>query len=379
MESRGIASVATWDRLSRLAATVVVASAAMLTAAGTAHAQQAIDSTTALKRACEGAVNHHVYVDVDVKIDAGPRENVAGGCKVSLGPSANFEANGVSMGFAGPLEIYGARDRSITFKDSFWEARSLSVYGGGGGDVTNVASRLRATAGNVTISTGTEGDIRLQDRPAGFANGLEATGLVSINGGSKLFLSFADTGIVGRQGVQIGVGGNDGVLKAERVEIRGGRGPVTISSTGAKALVELERARFTSLGNATVNLAGSEATLKAVLTRFQSDGGSVNLLAGGPSGRIGAIELVDSDVYAARGTSVQGSPTAEKGIVKVGGASTLHGGAGDVLVKTGSLGTTEVNGAAMWSDTAIRILTGQGGTCVAEKNSYGAPVQRICQ
>jgi hypothetical protein len=348
---------------------------ALLAGPGRAAAQQPIDSTTALKRACE-AGTHHIYVTVDIHVKQGPHENVSSGCKVSLGPSASFEADRVSMAFAGRFEIYSARERSVTFTHSTWKASSLGLYGGDVSGLKNVGSLLHATAGDIEIIGGGSSTIQLQQRPALSSSALKAAGSVSITGGEKLFVDLGDTGIEGGRGVRIGLGGRDSVLKAERADLRSPRGSMTLSSTAPKTLVELKDVVLASgAGSTTVSL-GSESQLKTSLTQISSQGGSVQLHAGSQGGRFGGIELVETSVSATQGVRVQGSPDADRGTVKVAGSSFTGGS--DILFRTGALGQTEVKESSISSATAARILTGAGGTCTTGSNTYRAPVRQIC-
>jgi hypothetical protein len=359
-----------------------VALTTLLVTPAKADAQQGIDSTTALKQACEAAVNDFLYVTTDIKIYNGPHENVASGCTISLGPGANFEADQVSMAFAGPFAIYSARERHVSFRSSVWIAPSLGFYTGDVSSVTNVASRLRATGGDIKIITGRESAVQLQYRPNGSLNGLEATGSVFITGSSKLFISLGDTGIEGRTGVQIHFGGQDTVLKAEYAELHSQRGSVSVSGGVPKALVELKQVTLASGGGDTnVSLAGTASLVKAEFTRISSQGGSVQLRAG-DNGWWAGVELVETMVTATYGVRVQGSHEPQYdsnryGTVKVS-KSTFSGGS-DVILRTGAFGTTEVKESAISSATAIRILTGPGGTCKAESNQYQAPILEICQ
>lgn len=97
-----------------------------------------------------------------------------------------------------------------------------------------------------------------------------------------------------------------------------------------------------------------------MLTRFQTHAGRVDLRAGGAGASIGLIELVNASVYSVNGT-------------------TLRGGRADVVIRTGAQGTTEVKEVGIWSDSAIRVFGGAGGSCIADKNSYITPVQNICR
>ena len=64
------------------------------------------------------------------------------------------------------------------------------------------------------------------------------------------------------------------------------------------------------------------------------------------------------------------------GTVKVAKASVTGGG--DLVFATNLFGATEVGESTLRSATAIRIRTGGGGSCKADKNTYQAPVQQIC-
>ena len=185
------------------------------------------------------------------------------------------------MRFAGSFRIDSSRERDVTFTNSVWEASSLELYGGDVSRFKNVASRLRATAGDITILTGRESAVELQYRPSGSINGLEATGSVFITGSDKLLVNLGDTGIEGGTGVGIHLGGRESVLKAAYAELHSRRGPVAVSAEVPKALVELKDVTLASGdGDTTVSLAGSGSLLKTEFARISSQGGSVHLRAG---------------------------------------------------------------------------------------------------
>jgi hypothetical protein len=362
----------------RLAQTLAVGALAFLVLAlapGSARAQEPIDSTTELKRACE-AGSHFIYVTTDVKITAGPQQTVASGCQIALGPAASFEATGVSMSFAGPFRIDSSRERSVTFTNSTWKATSLGLYVDGAASFKSLASLLQATAGKIEIGTGSESLVQVQSHQAGSANALKAAGSVVIYGGEKLFVDLTDTGIEGRRGVRINLGGNESALKAESAQLRSPGGPVSVSAA-SKALVELNHVGLgAGRGNATISLDGPQSVLKTAFTTISSQGGSVDLLAGRHGAWTGAVELFESTVTATGGVRVQGSPEGQEGTVKVS-SSTFSGGS-DVVFRSGTRGTTDVKESRISSATAIRIRTGMLGSCKAESNTYNAPVRQIC-
>lgn len=340
-----------------------------------------IDSTTALKQACEAA-DPFIYLEVDIKITKGPHEDVARGCSILLGPLASLETDGVSMSFAGPFGIGGSRDRSMTFKNSVWQAESLGFGGSDQSSFKSVGSLFRATAGDISIRSGGGSVIQLEGRPSRSVNSLEAAGSVSIKGGSgdKLLVNLKDTGIQGGTGVEVLLFGTASELKAEYAEMSSPGGSVRISG-GPKALLELKNVNLASgAGDTTVSVGADGAVLKAESTRISSQGGSVNLHAGMGSGWVSAVELVETTVDATQAVSVQASSGATNatryGTVKVA-KSTFSGGS-DVVFRTGEFGTTEVKESSVSSGTAIRILTGANGKCSAEKNAYQAPLQQIC-
>lgn len=361
--------------LARSMVVAVLAITMLLVACQVALAQEPIDSTTDLKRACE-AGNHQVYVTVDMKINSGPDEDVASGCKISLGPVASFEADHVSMRFAGRFEIYSARERSVTFTSSVLKAPSLGFFGGDVGAFKSYASLLEATNGGIQIISGHESAVQVQNRPTASLSGLRATGSIFITGSTKLFVSLRDVGIEGSSGARIHLSGQGSELKADHAEVTSRRGPVSISSLDPTVVVELKRVELSSGGgNTTVSLGGSHSLVTTTLTHISSRTGSVDVRAGGQAW-YGAVAMDETTVEAAGSVRVQGSPGGELGTAKIVN-STFAGGA-DIVLRTRTRGTTEVKESAISSGTAIRILTGANGACKAESNVYEAPVRRIC-
>lgn len=348
----------------------------LLLGPGTAAAQAPIESTSALKQAC-AAGTHHVYVTSDINVTRGPHEDIPSGCQITLGPSASFAASGVSMRFTGPFRIDAARERSVTFTNSVWQAKSLGLYLGDAGTFRNIASRLRATGGGIELISGSDSTVALQQRPTGSRNSLQAAGLVSVFGGSNRSLILNDTAIVGGTGVRLDVGGTASVLKAERAEVTSPRGAVTVVGQGTKPVVELNGTTLASGGgNTNLSLLSPEARVTTDASRIRSATGSVYLRAGLTQGDLGGVEVVDTIVEAARAVRVEASVGRQFGTVKV--AKSTISGDGDVILATGERGTTAVSESNIGSASAIRIFSGLGGTCTAEKNSYASPIRRIC-
>lgn len=370
--------------LIRVGAKVAVGVLLVAAAPAAALAQVPIDSTAALKAACENSSDNVVRVDTGLKIFTGVRpgdgaEQVATGCTLELGPNGKFEADQVSMAFNGPFTVRSSGQSSAVFTGSRWQstAASFDLSAGPKGEVKIVTSQMVTTVGDFVVRVGVEGQFQAQYLLGTSLASVEAAGAIRIAGGDKLLAQIAATGLHGTSGIHLRLDGRDSVFKSERAGFSTVRGPVVVTSTGEKNLVEINQDAFEPVGgDARIAMDGAESTLKFIQTLMHSDGGEAELRAGGPAAPGGLVEIVDSQLIASQAVAVLASQGGSKGVVKVA-KSRLTGGS-DVELATGSAGVTEVKENRLNSGRTLQVLTGPGGSCIAELNLVSAPGQRLC-
>ncbi len=352
---------------------------------GPAAAQQ-IETTQALKFACETNPGNVVTLNQGTKIINGVRppatEQVATGCTLMLGPSASFEADQVSMTFNGPFNIISSsQGGKAVFVKSQWQATSMNfdLTAGPKGEFKMAMSEMYTTQGDLVVRVGVEGQFQVQQRlvttytPRG---AIDSAGSVIVSGGNK-FLAQVYTSIHSVSGVSIALEGRESVLKSEGAIFRTERGPISLTGAAPKTLMEFkELSMEPNGGDARIVLAGEEATLKMFRALIDVDGGNAELRAGG-LGSLGLIELVDSQVFASGSVAVLSSRESVKGVVKLSKSGFVADS--DLLIATGSFGTTEVKENNLSAGNTLRVLTGDNGKCIVELNIVSAPFQQICQ
>jgi len=92
----------------------------------------------------------------------------------------------VAVSFAGALAIQSSVKTKVVFEDAPWSANSVNInLTGEFSELVSKQSRLRAGAGNLSISLAATGKLEMINPFAPNPNGLEASGSVSISGSDK--------------------------------------------------------------------------------------------------------------------------------------------------------------------------------------------------
>ncbi len=346
---------------------------------------QSIDSTAALRAACEESAGHVVFLNGTTKITSGARppasEPVASGCTLVLGPDSSFETEAVSLSFAGAFVVQSPHKAKLKLARSFVSATSIDVnLSGTGSDIETNLSGLRAVAGSLSIALGDEAKLTVIERLLpGPENALASTGTVQIRGGRKFTASLNEMGVLGPQGLQITLDGDEGLLKIEQVRFSAPAGGLLIMATGRKSQLEMSESVVLVDDLLAVRFAGEDSSLKLKqISAFSGGPGGVLFEAGSRSAARGKLEASEINVggtsvglFASRG-GLTGSLKLEKSRLTA---------PGDVLLESGAQGTTEVienNVASTGTGTRIRVATGPSGSCKAQPNSFSAPVLDLC-
>ena len=122
------------------------------------------------------------------------------------------------MSFNGPFGVSVAREPSVTFVNTVWQATELGFGGGEVSSFKNDKSRLARDGRRHRNLRWRREHYRALGQPTGSTNTLEAAGAVAISGdsGDKLYVSLENTGIVGGTSVEVRLFGTGSALKAER-------------------------------------------------------------------------------------------------------------------------------------------------------------------
>ncbi|MDX2041353.1 MAG: hypothetical protein SF097_08890 [Acidobacteriota bacterium] len=339
---------------------------------------QGINSTAQLKQACETSPGNVVNITQPTKIEFGPAlpspENIATKCTIQIGPNASFGVKQVAVNFAGALVIQSSEKTNVAFEDAPWTATAITInLTGSDSELISKQSRLRAGAGNLSISLAATGKMELIN-PFGLANpnGLEATGAVSISAGNKFSAVIGDADVQAGTGISISMGGADSILKLDEASLRTNAGAVMISGAGMKTNIEMNQGTYSAPAGISVILPGADTGLKVKDGIFSGGSGSITLQSGGAAASFGNIEVNQSSFSTsstARITSGLGGKTIVDNVQ-------LNGSQG-VEVRAGNQGNTLVKNSRGTS-ASVTVASGTGGVCLSDNNLFNAPVQSLC-
>jgi hypothetical protein len=337
---------------------------------------QSFTSTAELKLACETSPNNTVQINVPTQISSGPQapatENVNTRCTIVLGQFASFEASQVSMTFAGPLRFQAANEAHILLIESEFTAPSFNATQTSKSLFQVERSRVRATAGNIAVNSGTEGSVEIKGPLAG--GNLVASGAVNISGGLKFYGSVTDAGLSAGTGINVNLTGAEAQFISTTSTLDAANGAINVTSSGDKSYAEFKLGTVAaSPRGINVRLNGGESEI--VANQFAFDGGAGVVLRTGFSK--GKITMADGTLRSNAAVTIQSSTTGTEGVAVVQNAQ-FNAGAG-LRIETGSLGNTEVLDSALSSPTLIRFASGAGGSCKSQNNTLTAPTLQICQ
>lgn len=339
---------------------------------------QGISTSAQLKQACETSLGNVVNIAQPTLIEFGPAlptpENIATKCTIQIGPNASFGVKQVAVNFAGALVIQSNEKTSVSFSDAPWVATSVNInLAGEFSDMVSNQSRLRASAGNLSISVAATSKLELIN-PFGLTNpnGLEATGSVSISGGANFSAVIGDASIQAGTGISISMGGADSVLKLDDASLRTTAGAVMISGAGMRTNIEMSQGTYSAPAGVSVILPGADTGLKVKDGVFSGGNGSITLQSGGAAASFGNIEVNQSS-FSTSSTVRITSGLGGKTIVD----NVQLNGANGVEVRSGNQGNTLVKNSSGTS-ASVTVASGAGGVCLAENNLFNAPVQNLC-
>lgn len=335
-------------------------------------AQAQISSAGQLKAACE-APGNTVNINMPTKIEFGSAASVTTGCTINIGPNASFGVKQVGMTFAGALVIQSSQKTAVIFEDAPWTATSISVnLTGESSELISKQSRLRASAGNLSISLGNIGKLELINPFGTNPNGLEATGSVSINAGNKFSGVIGDANVQAGTGISVNLGGADSILKLDETNLTTSGGALSISGAGTKTNLEMNQGNYSAPAGVSVTLPAADTGLKVKDGVFNGGGGSVTLQLGSASASFSNIE-VNQSTFTASGNVAIRTGLSGKTIVD----NVRLDGSNSVEVRSGNQGDTLVKNSRGTS-ASVTIATGVGGKCLSDNNFFTAPVQNLC-
>ena len=183
-----------------------------------------MESTVALKTACETSPGNTVFLNHPTKISAGAqtgteREVVGTGCTIVLGSSGKFEVDERAMWFEGPLTITGGDYASVVFIESTVTANAITLTLTGRDSVLLVTeSRLQTwptgnppvERGNLTIDMGPGGKVEImkQLKPEfGGGGTLSAHGAINITGDTRFNMTLVEAHVGAQRGIRVTMAG----------------------------------------------------------------------------------------------------------------------------------------------------------------------------
>jgi hypothetical protein len=352
-----------------------------LALAGTAVLAQGIDSTLALKRACETSLNNVVRIDYPAKISNGAiasrPELVNTPCTIAIGPSGSLETDQIGMSFAGPLSIRSSVPTQVKFVKSYFAAPAMLIALTGNDSFLGVdESLLQARAGNVVVNYGFGGVFEALRPLTGAVSSIEAAGSVNINSAGKFTGTLIDTQIVAVDSINVNMNGAEGTFKTEKSNLVANRGTIAVRSAFPKALVDASFGDWRAGNGVFVSLQQIESGLFINTARIFGGVGNINFNVAA-AGNTRIAEIIDSQLDTNGAVSIFGSVNGQFGLAKLQSSRVRAGGA--VAVRTGTLGETLVLTSTIDSPVAVRINTGLNGKCLSDQNVLNSPVVQRCQ
>ncbi|MEK7724725.1 MAG: hypothetical protein AAB336_10280 [Acidobacteriota bacterium] len=342
---------------------------------------QGIDSTLALKMACETSPNNVVNINYPAKVSNGANpalpEVVNSPCTVSLGPSGSFETDQIGMNFAGPFSVRSTTPTQVKFVKSYFTAPTMVVTLTGNDSFLAVdESLLQARAGNLAINYGFGGVLEVLLPLSGSINSIEAAGVVNINGGGKFTGTLIDTQVLAGAAINVNMNGAEGTFKTEKSNLVANNGAIAVRSAFPKALVDASFGDWRATNGVFVTLQQTESGLFVNTARIFGGAGNINFNVAA-AGNTRIAEIIDSQLDTNAAVSIFGSVNGQYGLAKLQ-TSRIRAG-GPVAVRTGTLGETLVLTSTISSPVAIRINTGLSGKCLSDQNNLTAPIIQACQ
>jgi hypothetical protein len=353
-------------------------------------AQPPLATPQDLKVACENSPGNIVMVNqsstVSLPIYPSVPLQINCPCTIVLGNEATLAFELSNIQFAGPFTVQSAGKGEVKVIKSSIKSPSVSFsLGGNNSSLSTSESLLQALTGNISVTLGELANMELYGRlSSSTAYGLLSAGVISINAGPQFSGSITDIGISGTQGIQIGASGFEPKLKAENVSLLALQGSVEIIANSPKGTLEMMETDFRFQNSANIHFGGEDASLKIAETTFWGPTydipatGGITIVAGSGNANNTKIEMVEVIARNINGNfSVTSSVDAEKGNVKMEkSAMTING---ELIFRTGRLGSTEVKENALRSSTKITIQAGMGGSCISQPNRIlEAPVIEAC-
>lgn len=343
---------------------------------------QSIDSTDALKLACETSPNNTVVIDYPAKVNNGGTvefpATVNAGCTISLTPSGSFETDQIGISFNGQFAIQSNSQTQVKIVKSALTATSMNLTTAGNGSYLGISeSLLKTTEGDFNVSAGFQSVVEIALPLSGSLSSIESSGGVSFTGGSGKFEgSVLETQILAMTGITVSMGGAEGIFKTDRSNLVTANGAVTISSQGSKSLVEMAFGEVRAANGINVTLPGSEGNLVWQDMRANSGVGSIAIDVA-RFGSVGKIGVFGSVLNSGAGVSLLASLNGRSGLAAL--ENTAVTASNNVVVQTGRVGETLVKTSNINSLTSIVFRNGIGGKCLSDQNVLVAPFIRACR
>jgi hypothetical protein len=305
------------------------------------------------------------------------RVNVVTGCRLVFAATAKFESDSINMGFAGPLVFQGGTTASAVFTKTLLEARSITLDLAGGDNTIELGeSTLRATTGNLSASLGANSKLTVSSRFAGRTHALQAAGSVLVAGAGKFDGGLSDTSVLGTTGITISGSGNEMTLGFGNSNLIATSGAISITSPGIQSSLAHVFGQMRAGTGVTVSFSGNEGQIALQQVTVNAGSGSASFVTALGGARPAKSIVTESNITAGGSVSVFASVNGQSGEAAL--ESSTVTATGDLVVRSGNLGTTNMKINTLRSNSLVGAYTGASGSCTAEGNTVTAPVQSLC-
>lgn len=329
------------------------------------------------KTACQTSPGNTVVVNTPLKLsNFSTRVNVTTGCRVVFGANGKLEADSINMGFAGPLVFQGGLKSGVVIVKTLLEAPSVSFdLAGGENQISLGESTVRATTGNLTVNAGPSSQVTVASRFAGRAQAMIAAGSINITGGSKLDASLSSTALSGATGINITGAGNEMTLNVANSNLLAASGAISITSPGVQASLDFNQGQLRAGTGITVSFSGNEGQLQLQQVNANAGSGSASFVTALGGARPAKSIIIES-IIVANSLSVLAAANGQSGEAAL--ESSRVTSTGDVIVRSGPGGTTNVKLNTLRSGSLVGAYAGPSGSCTAEGNTVVSPAQALC-
>lgn len=150
----------------------------------------------------------------------------------------------------------------------------------------------------------------------------------------------------------------------------------TITGPGRQATLDYALGQMRAANGVTVNLSGSEGQIMMQNVTVNAGLGSASFITALGGARPAKSIIYSSNITSGGSVTVQSSDAGQSGEAALENSRVTA--TGNVVVRSGPLGTTNMKLNTVRSNTLVGAYTGPSGSCTAEGNTITSPARQLC-